>query len=194
MSEAEVKVYLEHKKAKCIELMNALRVALRAPQNQRILTDEVQAKMFEDLEKTHSEMHTGNPIEVDAKEWVNWETYKEDVEAFHDHWWAMMNLAAEYGGNKEHAQSPSKSKINEQDKIENEDRGESSFSEFWSSSQWTALHHTTAWIILLYCTITCSYLLHQSRSSHSPHSELITTTEGQSTMYEDVANDGVFRI
>ena len=194
MSEAEVKVYPAIKKAKCIQLMNALKVALRAPQSQRILTDQIQAKMFEDLEKTHSEMHTGRSIEVDAKEWANWDTYKEDVEAFHDHWWAMMSLAAEYGGNQEHGQSPSKSKIDEHSPKENEDHDESSFSEFWSSSHWTMLYHTTAWIILLYCAITCSYLLYHSRNYNHLHNESLITSNGQSTMNVDVVNNGVFQI
>ena len=174
MADAEVKVYPELKKAKCIQLMNALKVALRAPQKQRILTDEIQAKMFEDLVLTHSEMHTGRPIEEDAKEWANWDTYKEDVEASHAHWWAQMSLAAEYGGNQahqEHAQSPSKSTINEQGKNENKDHDDRSSSEFWSSSHWTALYHTTTWIMLLYCTITCSYLLHHSRNYNHLHNE-----------------------
>ena len=193
MSEEEVKVHPKLKKAKCIQLMNALKVALRAPQNQRILTDEIQAKMFEDLEKTHSEMHTGKAIEEDAKEWANWETYKEDVDAFHDHWWAMMNLAAEYGGNQEHAQSPLKPNINKQRDNEDTDHDENSSNEFWSSSHWTALYHTAIWVILLYCTITCSYLLHHSKNHHHLHNEsLIATSDGQSTMNVDVANDGVF--
>ena len=194
MSEAEVNVYAEIKKAKCIQLMNALKEALRAPQNQRILTDEIQAKMFEDLERTHSEMHTGRPIEVDAKEWANWETYKTDVEAFHDHWWAMMKLAAEYGGNQGHGQSPSKSKIDEHGPKENEDHNESSSSEFWSSSHWTMLYHTTAWVILLYCAISCSYLLYDSRNYHHLYRESPITNDEQSTMNVDVANSGMFQI
>ena len=194
MSAVEENVQPELKKAKCIRLMNALKVALRAPQNQRIFTDEIQAKMFEDLEQTHSDMHTGRPIEVDANEWANWETYKEDVEAFHDHWWAMVSLAAEYGGNKEPAQSPLKSEINKENKNENKAHDDSSPSEFWSSSHWTALYHTTTWVILLYCAITCSYLLHQNRNHQHLRNEPLITSDGQSTMNIDVANDGVFQI
>ena len=191
MSEAEVNVQSELKKAKCIQLMNALKGALRAPQNQRILTDEIQAKMFEDLEKTHSEMHTGRPIEVDANEWANWETYKEDVEAFHDHWWAMMSLAAEYGGNDEAAPSPSKSEINENDKNENKDDHDISPNEFRSSSRWTKVYNTTTLFILLYCAITCSYLLHLSLRLRD---EPPITDDPQSTSNADAATNGTFQI